>query len=310
MPVTEELVKLDADGLLISRLIVLESLIAPSSGEVVDSITRRKAPSPPKIVVDKDKRERDNLPLCMDWHNYSSKWLAYQLLGFPKILLRLLAGEEITASDLDVMNLNQTALATRAHLKTILNLTVRQDCLEKPLWLIGVLLERVGLKTALRKKGRRGEQVTHRSLDTESLGFAIEVLQYRSQQRIEKAKKERERREKAVQRQAYMQTMYGIDPPPVSSVSTPPYKRDVHTLGDDVDTKNNLSEIAETETDETLKNLQPCLNLIEGMIDNGVDVLAKILGELLGNRILAFRLLHWLSKWQNQTIYRLTYQTN
>lgn len=296
MPVTEELVKLDAGGVLISRLIQLESLIAPSSGEVIDSATGRQALAPPKIVVEKDLKERDNLPLCMDWHNYSSKWLAYQLLGFPKILMRLLAGEEITASDPDVMRMNQTALATRAHLKNILNLTVRSDCLEKPLWLIGVFLERVGLKTALRKKGRRGEQVTYRSLDIESLSFAIEVLQYRSQQRIEKAKRERERQEKSAQHQAYMQTLYGIEPP-VPSVSTPPHKRDVYKLEEDMDTKDNRSEIGEFETDDTLKNLQPCLNLIEGIIARGVDVLTKVLKELLRNGGLSKILLQRLSKY-------------
>ncbi|MDJ0901614.1 MAG: DUF3854 domain-containing protein [Xenococcus sp. MO_188.B8] len=297
MPVTEQLVKQDAGGVLISRLILLESLIAPSSGEIIDSITGLKYPAPPSLVAEKDRRERDNLPLSMDWHNYSSKWLAYHALGFPKILMRLLAGEEITASDPDVMSMNQKALASRAHLKTIINLTVRPDCQEKPLWLMGVLLERVGLKTALRKKGRRGEQVIYRSLDTESLGFAIEVLQYRSEQRKEKAQRERERQEKAARHQARMQTLYGIDPPPSSSVSTPPDKRDLYTLEDDLDTKNNQSEIGAIETEDTLNNLQPCLKLLEGILDNGLDVLAKILGELLGDRRLSFRILKELSKY-------------
>ncbi|MGB5710008.1 MAG: plasmid replication protein, CyRepA1 family [Waterburya sp.] len=297
MPVTEELVKLDADGLLISRLILLESLIAPSSGEVIDPITGRKTPAPPKIVAEKDLRERENLPLSMDWHNYSSKWLAYHCLGFPKILMRLLAGEEITASDPDVMRMNQNAFNSRAHVKSILNLTVRSDCLEKPLWLMGKFLERVGLKTALRKKGRRGEQVTYRSLDTLSLSFAIEVLQYRSEQRIEKAKKERERQEKSAQHQAYMQSMYGIEPPESSSVSTSPHKRDVYKLEGDMDTKENPSEIGETEEDDTLKNLQPCLNLFEGIVDSGVDVLKTVLKELLRSRGLSKLLLKGLSKY-------------
>ncbi|MEM9272258.1 MAG: DUF3854 domain-containing protein [Cyanobacteria bacterium P01_F01_bin.143] len=298
MTVTEELVKRDAGGVLISRLIQLESLIAPSSGEIIEPKTGRKYPAPPQIIVDKDQRERDNLPLCMDWHNYSSKWLAYQILGFPKILMRLLAGEEFTASDSDVMNMNQIALASRAHLKTILNLTVRTDCQEKPLWLMGVLLERVGLKTALRKKGRRGEQVTHRSLDTSSLGFAIEVLQYREQQRKEKAKKEQERREKAARHQARMETLYGIEPPSSSKVSIPHDKGDVYTLEDDLDTKNNQSEIEEIKTDETLNNLQPCLKLLEEILENGINVIAKILRELFWNRRLSLKILKELLKYR------------
>ncbi|VEP17671.1 hypothetical protein H1P_6330005 [Hyella patelloides LEGE 07179] len=52
----------------------------------------------------------------------------------------------------------------------------------------------------------------------------MEVLQYRERQRLEKAKKERERREKDRAYQAIMQTMYGIEPLP-PPVSTPPRKR-------------------------------------------------------------------------------------
>jgi hypothetical protein len=274
MPVTEELVKRDAGGQLISRIIQLESLIAPVSGEVADPKTGRAYPAPPKIVAEKDRKERDNLPLCMDWHNYSSKWLAYHALGFPKILMRLLAGEEITASDSDIIKMNEIAHSTRAHLKTILNLTVRKDCREKPLWLMGILLERVGLKTALRKKGKRGQQVTYRSLEIESLEFAVEVLQYRERQRVEKAQKERERREKDQAYQAMMQTMYGIEPPP-PPVSTPPHKKGINTLKGDVDTVNNPSEMEDDESKETLSNLQPCLDLLSGTIDVGFDVLKE-----------------------------------
>ena len=93
-----------------------------------------------------------------------------------------------------------------------------------------------------------------------------------------------------------MQTLYGIEPPS-SSVSTPPHKRDVYKLEEDMDTKDNPSEIGEFETDDTLNNLQPCLNLIEGIIARGVDVLTKVLKELLRNRRLAFRLLKRLSKY-------------
>ena len=291
MSVTEELVKQDAGGVLISRLILLESLIAPANGEIIDSITGLKYPAPPSIVAEKDRRERDNLPLSMDWHNYSSKWLAYHALGFPKILMRLLAGEEFTASDPDLMRMNQIALASRAHLKNIINLTVRPDCQEKPLWLMGVLLERMGLKTALRKKGRRGEQVIYRSLDIESLSFAIEVLQYRSEQRIEKAKKEQERREKAARHQARMQTLYGIEPTPAPSVATPPDKRDVYTLEAAVDTKNHPSLLVDSEGSQILQNLQPSLDLLYGITDLGLEVLKEILKELLGRRKIALNLL-------------------
>lgn len=291
MPVTSELVKLDAGGQLISRIIQLESLIAPVSGEVVDPKTGRTYPAPPSIVAEKDKKERDNLPLCMDWHNYSSLWLAYHALGFPKILMRLLGGEEITAFDPDVIKMNEIAHSTRVHLKTILNLTVRSDCREKPLWLMGVLLERVGLKTALRKKGKRGQQVTYRSLELESVNFAVEVLQYRERQRLEKALKERERIEKDRAYQAYMQTRYGIEPPP-PPVSTPPHKKDIDTKKGDVDTVNNPSKIEEEKSVETLSNLQPCLDLLLGTIDVGFDVLREWMRGGIPNRWF-FKMLWW-----------------
>ncbi len=163
----------------------------------------------------------------MDWHNYSSKWLARQALGLPKILARLMAGEEICATDPDVIRMTEMAGASRVHIKAILNLTIPKDC--QPLWLMGVLLNQVGLGTASRKKGGRGQQITYRSLAVEDLAFAVEVLQYREQQRKEKAERERQFQENAQKHQARMQSLYGIEPPQ-PSVSTSPHKRDINTL--------------------------------------------------------------------------------
>ncbi len=294
MPVTEELVKQDAGGQLISRLILLESLIAPAAGEIIDPKTGLKYPAPPKIVVEKDHRERDNLPLCIDWHNYSSKWLAYHALGFPKLLMRLLAGEEISATDPDLLKMNEIALASKTHIKTILNLTIRPDCQKQPLWLMGVLLDRVGLKTALRKKGKRGAQITYRSLDLQSLYFALEVLQYREQQRKEKAQRERERQAKAAAHQARMQSLYGIAPPPPPTVSTSPPKKGIDKLGAELDTKNHPSLLVDSDAENILQNLQPCLDLLYGITDLGLDVLKEIIKELLGNRKIALNLLQGL----------------
>ncbi len=294
MPVTEELVKQDAGGQLISRLILLESLIAPAAGEIIDPKTGLKYPAPPKIVVEKDHRERDNLPLCIDWHNYSSKWLAYHALGFPKLLMRLLAGEEISATDPDLLKMNEIALASKTHIKTILNLTIRPDCQKQPLWLMGVLLDRVGLKTALRKKGKRGAQITYRSLDLQSLYFALEVLQYREQQRKEKAQRERERQAKAAAHQARMQSLYGIAPPPPPTVSTSPPKKGIDKLGAELDTKNHPSLLVDSDAENILQNLQPCLDLLYGIRDLGLDVLKEIIKELLGNRKIALNLLQGL----------------
>ena len=237
--VTEELVKKDGQGHLISQFIALESLLANSQGKIVDPQTNREYPAPPQIVADKDLTERDNLPLCMDWHNYSSLWLARYNLGLPKLVTRLMSGEEICANDPDVKKIAEAAIASRVHIKAILNLTIPKNC--KPMWLVGVLIGQLGLKTVSRKKGKRGEQVRYYCLAVEDTTFAIEVLQYRISQREEKAIKEVEQQQKNREHQAMMQTQYGIEPPQ-KSVTTPPDKGDVYTLEGCMDTEPNCLE--------------------------------------------------------------------
>ncbi|MCC0178529.1 DUF3854 domain-containing protein [Waterburya agarophytonicola K14] len=237
MEVTEELVKKDGQGHLISQFIALESMIANPSGKIVDPQTNKEYPAPPQIVADKDLKERDNLPLCMDWHNYSSKWLARYNLGLPKLVARLMSGEEICANDPDVEKIAEAAFNSRVHIKAILNLTIPENC--KPMWVVGVLIGQLGIKTVSNKKGKRGEQVRYYCLAVEDATFAIEVLQYRISQRKEKAVKELEIQQKNREHQARMQTQYGIEPPP-SPVDTPPHFEGIYTLGGDVDTEDNL----------------------------------------------------------------------
>ena len=236
MAVTEELVKKDAQGSLISKLIALESLVANSEGKIVDPNTNREYPAPPQIVADKDLKERDNLALCMDWHNYSSKWLARYNLGLPKLIARLLEGEEICATDPDAKKMAEIASNSRVHLKAILNLTIPENC--NPMWLAGVLIGQLGLKTVSSKRGKRGEQVRYYSLADEDTMFALSVLQHRIQEREKKVERELERQSKNREHQTRMQTQYGIEPPS-DSVSTPLNKNNVHTLEEGVDTTEN-----------------------------------------------------------------------
>ena len=236
MAVTEELVRKDAQGSLISQLIALESLLANSEGKIVDPLTNREYPAPPEIVADKDKKERDNLLLCMDWHNYSSQWLARYNLGLPKVVTRLMSGEEICALDPDVVKMTEIAIASRVHIKHILNLTIPENC--KPMWLIGVLIGQLGLKTVSRKKGKRGEQVRYYSLAKENTIFALLVLQYRIEQRESKAQNELEQQQKKRDYQAIMHTLYGIEPS-LPTVATPPDRESINTLGGDMDTDEN-----------------------------------------------------------------------
>ncbi|MGB5714164.1 MAG: bifunctional DNA primase/helicase, partial [Waterburya sp.] len=232
---------------------------------------------------------------CMDWHNYSSKWLARHILGLPKILARLLAGEEICATDPDVVQITKTAMMARAQIKVILNLTIPQNC--QPMWLLGVLIGQLGLKMIGRKKGKRGQQIRYYSLSVEELVFAVEVLQYRERQRIEKAEKEREIQEQKRIHQAMMQSSYGIDPPP-PTVTTPPLKRDIYPLEGVVDTGKDESQNADFRSNEpspdTLEKLKPCLELLEGTIDLGFSVIKEIVIKLLTSNGIQNQILSWL----------------
>ena len=295
MPVTEGLVKRDAGGYLISQLVALESLLLPSEGEIIDSVTGKKYPAPPQIVAQRDLKERDHLPLCMDWHNYSSKWLARHILGLPKILTRLLVGEEVCAADSDVVQMTKTAVMARAQIKAVLNLTIPQNC--SPMWLLGILLGQLGLRMIGRKKGKRGEQVRYYSLSVEELVFAVEVLQYRERQRIEKAEREREIEEQNRIHQAMMQSQYGIDPPP-PTVTTPPLKRDIYPLEGVVDTDEDESQSAafcsNKSSSETLEKLKQCLRLLEETTNAGLSVIKEIVVKLAIRNDLQKPILSWL----------------
>ena len=278
MPVTEELVSKDDGGHLISKLIALEAILAPSEGEIVEPTTGKRYPAPPQIVAQRDIKERDNLPLCIDWHNYSGLWLARHVLGVPKILSRLLAGEELCNTDPDLIKMTEMALATRAHIKAILGFTVPTNCQSN--WLLSMLLDQLGLKMTSRRKGGKGKQVRYYSLTIEDLSLAIDVLQHRERQREEKAQKERERLEKERIHQARMQTQYGIAPP-TSSVVNPPQKGDDIPLDEPLTTvrESNESEAIEyyNSLPQTLEKLKPCFELIERVIKGGEEVINRMM---------------------------------
>ena len=302
MLVTEELVKRDDGGHLISKLIALEGILSPSNGEIVDPATGKKYPAPPPIVAQRDLKERDNLPLCMDWHNYSGKWLARHVLGLPKILTRLLAAEEVTATDPDLVKMTEIAQASRAHIKAILGFTISPKC--TPIWLLSTLLDQLGLKMTSRRKGGKGKQVRYYSLTVEDLSFAIDVLQHRERQREEKALKEQERLEKERIYQTRMQTTYGIDPPE-PKVVTPPQKGNIYPLDEPLTTNQESVKTEETEYKDSLPNilnkLKPCLELLEGVIKGGEELIIQVMVVLLANfggqketMVLQHQLLYWL----------------
>jgi hypothetical protein len=185
MEVTPELVELDDGGRLIRAIADLEAISSQPDGLIKDDATGREYPSPPTIVTDKDRAERDNLPLCIDWGNYSAPWLARFNLGLHDILKSLIAGGEVTALDSELLNMTARAKNCAAHIKAILGFTVPVDC--EPIWLLATLLEQLGLKLTCRKQGKRGQQVKVYSLSKSQLEFALQVIAHRVTKRSQQA---------------------------------------------------------------------------------------------------------------------------
>ncbi|RUR72626.1 hypothetical protein PCC6912_61830 [Chlorogloeopsis fritschii PCC 6912] len=220
MPVTPALVEKDNSGRLSRAIAHLEAILSEPEGTILDARTGRQYPSPPRIVADKDLQERFHLPLCMDWGNYSARWLARFNLGLHDILKRLVAGVEITANDPDLLRMTDIAKYCAPHVKAILGFTVPSNC--QPIWLLGVLLEQLGLKLVDHKVGPRGKQVKHFSLSQEELDFAHAVIAHRASKRAQKEERARQAALDQQRYQAAMQTRYGVASPN-SPVSTPPH---------------------------------------------------------------------------------------
>ena len=274
--VTEDLVERDNGGRLYSRLLQLESVCADSNWTIVDPDTRKKYQAPPLIVAQRDLNEREHLAFCMDWHNYSSQWLAMHILGVPKLLSRLFGSEKICATDPDLVRMTEMAISSRCQIKTLLNLTVPSDC--KPLWLMGVILNRLGLKTISNKEGSRGQQVTYRRLCPETFEFALEVLTYREQVQEQKAERQRQLQEENLRYQEAMQRQYGIEPT-IASVSPPLQNDDSYTLEGGVDTNEDRGSNHSIPPLETWEVFSSYYQLVEEKIEQGIDVISQIMKE-------------------------------
>ncbi|MBD2415995.1 bifunctional DNA primase/helicase [Nostoc calcicola FACHB-389] len=256
--VTESLVEMDKGGRLIRAIAGLEAILAPPEESIVDPKTGQSYPTPPTIVTQKDRTERDNLPLCIDWGNYSARWLARFNLGLHQILLSLVRGEEFTASDSTLLKMRDIAIHCAAHVKAILGFTIPSDC--KPIWLLATLVEQLGLKLTFRKQGKRGQQVKLFSLDKEQLEFAMHVIAHRETKRNQKESR----------------TYYAAETPAVYSanpnqqpVSIPP-----------LDAIGNSHCQGEDTTDEIFTDritLLHCVEILRSGISRGVDAIKGIL---------------------------------
>ncbi|MDZ7970490.1 MAG: plasmid replication protein, CyRepA1 family [Nostoc sp. DedSLP03] len=258
--VTESLVEMDKGGRLIRAIAGLEAILAPAEESFTDPKTGQTYLTPPTIVTQKDRAERDNLPLCMDWGNYSARWLARFNLGLHQILKRLVRGEEFTADDSTLLKMTEIAIHCAAHIKAILGFTIPSDC--KPIWLLGTLVEQLGLKLTFRKQGKRGQQVKLFSLSKEELEFAMHVIAHR----VEKRNQKENRTYYAAQTPA----AYNVNPNQ-QAVSTPPLDAigNSHCQGEDT------TEFESPPTDRI--TLLHCVEILRSGISRGVDAIKGIL---------------------------------
>lgn len=260
MEVTESLVEKDAGGKLSRAISAFEAILKEPDGTIFDTNSNRQYPAPPTIVAEKDRQEREHLPLCMDWGNYSAKWLARFNLGLHHILKRLVAGEEVTARDPDLLKMVALAKEYGVYIKTILGFTVPDEC--QPIWLLGTLLDQLGLKLDDRKEGPRGKQVKLFFLSPVELDFALQVIAHREHKRNMKQERAQQAQESQRRYQAGMQSRYGVAPPP-DPVSTPPPNGIGKPLGEGVNTTVDQVDFVACSRDGN------DLSLVNGV--NGVD---------------------------------------
>ena len=275
MEVTESLVEKDSGGRLVRAIASFEAILSEPDGTIALPHNGKLYPLPPTIVADKDRQERFHLPLCIDWGNYSARWLARFTLGLRDILKRLIDGTEVTAADPDLVRMTEIAKSCAAHVKAILGFTVPQKC--EPMWLLGVLVDQLGLKLVSRKKGGRGQQVTYYSLSKEELDFARAVIAHRAQKRAEKEERARIAAESQQRYQAALQSQYGVAPPN-PPVSTPPHNGIGKPLVEGVDTIRENPEHEDFEPDDGYHTpIKACVEQLMSGIKQGVEAVKSIL---------------------------------
>ena len=281
LEVTEELVKKDKGGAYLGQLINLEAVLSPAQGEVIDPLTNKKRLLSPQIVTDRDRWELDNLPFLPDRQHHCTQWMMWQTLGLPKILERLFAGAEYSASDPELIKLAETANSYRDNIKTILGFWIPDNC--SPTWLLGMLLGKLGLKTANRKKGSSGQQVKYYSLAVEELVFALRVLEYRHEQRIKREERKRQRQEENRLYQIMIESQYGITD---NSISPPTQNSNFTKLEQGVN-------MAQTQFPSVLENILPVIGLLE-TVGKGLDLLKGLVDEISCPNWIRRLLIDWL----------------
>ncbi len=234
MSVTPELVEQDDGGRLIKKIVALEAILA-SPGEMITDDLGREFVSPPTVVVERDKSERERLPICTDWSNHSTSWLIRHRLGLRVVLMDLMAGIEIKGDEAIIEALADFSKRNASHVKGILNLTIPLS--ESPMWILGQYLAQLGLSTESRRPLENGQRIRYYRLNTEDVEFAQKVLEYRQKQREQREQKRRQELERNAAYAARMLTQYGINPQ-----STPPKYEDGSNNGRGMDADQTLSD--------------------------------------------------------------------
>ncbi len=283
-PVTEELVKRDKGGALLGQLIDLETVLSPAQGEVVDPKTQQKRPIPPQIVMDRDIWEVENLPFLPDRQHHCARWLMWHSLGLPKILERLFAGEEYSANDPDLIKMADVAIRYRHNVKAVLGFRIPPN--SSPTWLLGMLVQKLGLKTASRKVGSSGRQVKFYSLSVEELTFAKEVLEYREQQRIRREERKLQRQEENRLYQIMIETQYGLTS---NSISTP-------NSNTNIPNKQQGVDMAKGPPKSILDKLQPAIDLFEETVNLGLEVIKGLFNGITCQNVLLHLLIRKLAQ--------------
>ncbi|MBD2505300.1 bifunctional DNA primase/helicase, partial [Anabaena azotica FACHB-119] len=210
MTVTPELVEKDDGGRLIKKIVALEAILA-APGEMITDEHGREFITPPDVVAERDKGERDRLSICTDWGNHSTSWLMRQRLGLRAILTDLMDGLEIKGDEATIEALADFSKRNANHIKGILNLTIPLD--ESPVWILSQYLSQFALSMKSRRPVEDGKRVRYYRLSTEDVAFVRKVLGYRQRLRDEREKRRQEEREAQAAYAARMQAMYGVNAP-------------------------------------------------------------------------------------------------
>jgi len=273
--VTPELVAKDDGGRLLRKLLCLEEILAPP-GEIIVDEQGREVITPPQLVVEKDRDERENLAICTDWRNHSASWLMRHELGLREIILTM-QGQEISNTNEQLQALAKRAHLYRSHIKQILNLSIPSDA--SPTWILGSLINQLGLATSSRRLGDKDNRVRFYTLSTSELEFAQQVLTYRQQRRDEKERKRKLDQEIADGRVTGIASQYGFsaNSPPTST--PPPFISGEYFKGG-LDTNENQQEKEDLVTTQWWEKVKIYTLLVVEKLSDGVTAVKEVLSSL------------------------------